>query len=160
HLLLRAESRPRREDRHQGFHGLPADSAAGSRSGPRVGAKHGVVMQRRDFVAAALSTPPLARDLARLLRPPAPGDAVRIASPNGAIELQLLPALGAGVTYGVTFRSRPVIASSSLGILVDGVDLGQGVEAGKVESYRANERYACRGVHSQATNRFNEIGRA
>ena len=48
-----------------------------------------------------------------------------------------------------------MIASSSLGILVDGVDLGQGVEAGKVESYRANERYACRGVHSQAINRFN-----
>ena len=112
-------------------------------------------MRRRDFVAAALSTPPLARDLARLVRPPAPGDALRITSPNGAVELQLLPATGPRLTYGVTFRSRPVIESSSLGILVDGVDLGQGVEAGTVESYRANERYACRGVHSQATNRFN-----
>ena len=112
-------------------------------------------MRRRAFVAAALSTPPLARDLARLLRARAPVDGIRIISPNGAVELQLLPALGPRVTYGVTSRSRPVIEASPLGVLVDGVDLGQGVEAGKVESYRANEHYDWRGVHSQATNRFN-----
>jgi len=112
-------------------------------------------MRRRTFVAAALSTPPLARDLARLLRPPASSDAIRVTSPNGAIEIALLPADGSRLTYGVTFRNRPVIEASPLGILVDGVDLGQGVEAGKVESYRANEHYASRGVHSQATNRFN-----
>ena len=112
-------------------------------------------MRRRTFVAAALSTPPLARDLARLLRPPASSDAIRVTSPNGAIEIALLPADGSRLTYGVTFRNRPVIEVSPLGILVDGVDLGQGVEAGKVESYRANEHYPSRGVHSQATNRFN-----
>jgi len=112
-------------------------------------------MRRRAFVAAALSTPPLARDLARLLRPRASGDGIRITSPNGAVELQLVPALGPRVTYGVTFRSRPVIEPSPLGVLVDGVDLGQGVAAGQVESYHANEHYAWRGVHSQATNRFN-----
>jgi len=112
-------------------------------------------MRRRTFVAAALSTPPLARDLARLLRPPASSDAIRVTSPNGAIEIALLPAVGSRLTYGVTFRNRPVIEVSPLGILVDGVDLGQGVEAGKVESYGANEHYASRGVHSQATNRFN-----
>jgi len=112
-------------------------------------------MRRRAFVAAALSTPPLARDLARLLRPRAPDDGIRITSPNGAVELQLLPALGPRVTYGVTFQSRPVIEPSPLGVLVDGVDLGQAVEVGKVESYRANEHYDWRGVHSQATNRFN-----
>jgi len=111
-------------------------------------------MRRRAFVAAALSTPPLARDLARLLRPHASGDGIRITSPNGAVEFQLLPALGPRVTYGVTFRSRPVIEASPLGVLIDGADLGQGVEAGKVESYHANEHYAWRGVHSQATNRF------
>src|SRR5207253_2663154 len=71
------------------------------------------------------------------------------------VQSQLLPALGPRVTYGVTFRSRPVIEASPLGVLVDGLDLGQGVEAGKVESYRANEHYDWRGVHSQATNRFN-----
>ena len=112
-------------------------------------------MRRRAFVAAALTTPPLARDLARLLRASAPVDGIRIASPNGAVELQLRPALGPRVTYGVTFRTRPVIEASPLGVLVDGVDLGQGVEAGKVESYRANEHYDWRGVHSRATNRFN-----
>ena len=112
-------------------------------------------MRRRAFVAAALSTPSLARDLARLLRARAPVDGIRITSPNGAVELQLLPALGPRVTYGVTFRSRSVIEASPLGVLVDGVDLGQGVEAGKVGSYRANEHYDWRGVHSQATNRFN-----
>src|SRR3989442_6813204 len=112
-------------------------------------------MRRRAFVAAALTTPPLARDLARLLRASAPVDGIRITSPNGAVELQLLPALGPRVTYGVTFRSRPVIDASPLGVLVDGVDLGQGVEAGKVESYRPNEDHDWRGGHSQATNRFN-----
>src|SRR2546429_2435789 len=115
-------------------------------------------MRRRAFVAAALSTPPLARDLARLLRPPAPGDGIRITSPNGAVELQLLPATQPRATYGVTFRSRPVIEPSPLGVLVDGVDLGQGVEAGKVESYRANGHYDWRGVHSGATIGFSGGG--
>src|SRR5256886_8231653 len=112
-------------------------------------------MRRRTFVAAALSTPPLARDLARLLRPPASSDAIRVTSPNGAIEIALLPAVGSRLTYGVPFRNRPVIEVSPLGILVDGVDVGQGVEAGQVESYGANEDYASRGVHSQASYRFN-----
>lgn len=38
---------------------------------------------------------------------------------------------------------------------VDEVDLGQNVEIGRVETYRTNERYASRGVHSEAIDHCN-----
>src|SRR5438034_887500 len=112
-------------------------------------------MRRREFVAAALAVPvapALARDVARLV--PAPRDAIRIASPNGSVEFELRHAVGPRLSYGVTFRNQRVIEPSPLGIVVDGVDLGQGVEAGTVESYYGNERYPWRGVHAEAINRF------
>src|SRR5438094_4896803 len=105
-------------------------------------------MRRREFVAAALAVPvapALARDVARLV--PAPRDAIRIASPNGSVEFELRHAVGPRLSYGVTFRNQRVIEPSPLGIVVDGVDLGQGVEAGTVESYYGNEqigRASCR----------------
>src|SRR5438034_887502 len=112
-------------------------------------------MRRREFVAAALAVPvapALARDVARLV--PAPRDAIRIASPNGSVEFELRHAVGPRLSYGVTFRNQRVIEPSPLGIVVDGVDLGQGVEAGTVETYYGNERYPWRGVHAEAINRF------
>jgi alpha-glucosidase len=47
-----------------------------------------------------------------------------------------------------------VLGRSTMGVVVDGVDLGQGAEIGRVESYDGNEVYPTRGVHSKAVNRY------
>jgi alpha-glucosidase len=105
-------------------------------------------MLRREFLAAALATPALAR------WPQARAGTTRVSSPNGAIELQLLHGDGAPLALGVTFRNRPVIDPSRLGILVDGVDLAQATEVGKIESYHGNDHFPWRGVHAEAAGRF------
>ena len=40
---------------------------------------------------------------------------------------------------------------------MDGVDLGRGAAIGEVETYRVDERYPTRGVHSEAVNRCNGV---
>jgi alpha-glucosidase len=57
--------------------------------------------------------------------------------------------------YSIALGSNAVIEAARLGIIVDNVDLGNGAEAGKIDSYHLNESYAWRGVHSKATNRCN-----
>jgi len=109
-------------------------------------------VRRREFAAATLVAPGLSRALLAR-RGAALGDPIRVSSPGGVVEFQLL-AIGPGLSYGITFRGRPVIEASTLSILVDGVDLGQGVEAGKVELYEGTECYPWRGVHSTAISRF------
>ena len=109
---------------------------------------------RREFIAAALTAPAAAawaRDWDVGVRAPAP---IRVASPSGAIEFQLFPDDRGPLSYAVTFRNRNVVDRSVFSMLLDGVELGQGVKPGKVEAYEGNERYAWRGVHSEAVNRF------
>ena len=107
-------------------------------------------MRRREFIATALVAPVLAR-----LGQAHTGTA-RVSSPNGAIDLQLSADSGR-LTYSVTFRGRPVIESSPLGILVDGANLGEEVTLGKVESYHGNDRFPSRGVHAEAVARFRGV---
>ena len=119
---------------------------------------------RREFLAATLVAPvapvtaaSLARMLARDGRQrwvQAAPEAIRLSSPNGSIEFHLLHGDEPGLQYRITFRDRPVIDASPLSIVVDGVDLAQGVEVGKVSSSQANERYPWRGVHAEAINRY------
>jgi len=116
-------------------------------------------MQRREFLAAALVAPiapiapALATDVERAWCAADGDDGVRISSPDGAVEL-LLQGDESQLRFAVTFRSAAVIEPSPLSLLVDGVDLAQGATVGKVESYERNERFAWRGVHGQAVNRF------
>ena len=116
---------------------------------------------RREFLAAALAAPVLhpawqrADRLSASLRVSAgPADAVVVSSPDGRVEFQLAWRDRPRLTYRVAFRGRPVLEDSSVALLVDGVDLGRGVETGRVASYHASERYAWRGVHSEAINRL------
>jgi len=106
---------------------------------------------RRDFLSAALAAPILATELSAPLQP----NNFSVASPDGKVRFEILPREQARLSYRVTFRNQPVIEASALGVVIDGVDLCQGVEAGKTERYRLNERYAWRGVHSEAINRCN-----
>lgn len=114
----------------------------------------GIHPSRRSFLAAALATPMLplleAKGVARL-----PSSGFTINSPDGKIQFRLLLREQSRLRYQVAFKRQPVIAPATLGIVVNGVDLGQGVEVGAVERYRLNERYSWRGVHSDAVNRCN-----
>ncbi len=80
---------------------------------------------------------------------------VTVVSPDDQVQLQLRLDERANLTYQVTFRKRLVLEPAPLGILVDGVNLGQRVELGKVEPYSVNERYRTRGVHAWSVNRGN-----
>src|SRR5215469_15047352 len=74
-------------------------------------------------------------------------DKVEVESPGGKVLLTL----SAGpdrLGYAISLAGRPAIATSPLGIVVDGRDLGQGAGLGRVETYRADEAYPTRGVHS------------
>ncbi|HYE75553.1 MAG TPA: glycoside hydrolase family 97 N-terminal domain-containing protein, partial [Blastocatellia bacterium] len=106
---------------------------------------------RRKFLATALAAPAVVGEFSTALQT----NNVSIASPDGKVQLQILPREQARLSYRVSFKNQPVLEASTLGIVVDGVDLCQGVEVGKAERYRLNERYDWRGVHSVAVNQCN-----
>jgi alpha-glucosidase len=80
---------------------------------------------------------------------------VVVQSPGKKVELRLGAGKDGRLVYGVRLGKDEVVATSPLGILVDGVDLGQGAQVGKVERYALDEKYPWRGVHAQAVNRVN-----
>ncbi|MCI0377735.1 MAG: glycoside hydrolase family 97 protein [Gemmataceae bacterium] len=80
-----------------------------------------------------------------------------MASPDGAVQFQLLVRDKVQLSYRITFRNNPVIESSALGILLDGVDLTRGVETAKPETFKINEKYPWRGVHAEALNHCNGV---
>ena len=108
---------------------------------------------RREFLSTALAAPIFATELSSSFQ----SNNVSTASPDGRVRFEILPREQSRLGYRVTFRNRVVIEASSLGIVIDGADLGQGVEIGKAERYRLDERYAWRGVHSEAVNRCNGV---
>src|SRR4029077_13801393 len=86
---------------------------------------------------------------------PAASEDVTVTSPDGNVQLRLQSRDRSPLSYQVLFQNKPVIETSRLGIKIDGIDLGQGAEVGKAETYQTNEKYACRGVHAQAMNHCN-----
>ena len=77
---------------------------------------------------------------------------VAVTSPDKKVRFTILVRDG-HLRYLATLNEQPVIEPSALGIAVDGVDLGQGASIGRVASYRLDESYPWRGVHSRAVNR-------
>jgi alpha-glucosidase len=106
---------------------------------------------RREFLSTALAAPILATELSSSFQP----NNIRVAGPDGKVRFDILLRGQSRLSYRVTFRDGVVIETSPLGIVIDGVDLCRGAEAGKVERYSLNERYAWRGVHSEAINHCN-----
>src|SRR5713226_4876870 len=82
-------------------------------------------------------------------------DDIGIASPGGNVQLAILLRDNGRLSYGISFKQRPVVEMSPMGIVVDDVDLGQGVAVEKVDRYRLREAYSWRGVHSKAMNHCN-----
>ncbi len=90
-----------------------------------------------------------------LCRPAAASEGMTVASPDRRIQFRLVLQEGARLGYAVTFRAKPVIETSRLGIVIDGVNLGDGIQAGRINRYRVNETYPWHGIHSTATNHCN-----
>jgi alpha-glucosidase len=78
-----------------------------------------------------------------------------IASPDTHIAFELSVRSEGRLAYRVTMKGHPVVETSRAGILVDGVNLGDGVVVNGVERSRLDERFKTRGVHSTAVNRHN-----
>jgi alpha-glucosidase len=78
----------------------------------------------------------------------------RVRSPNGSVQVRVLPE-GGRLHFGVTLHGKPVIEASPMQFTVDGVDLTEGAEPGRTETYQVNETYPWRGAHGVATNRCN-----
>lgn len=75
-----------------------------------------------------------------------------LASPNKQVEFRLASAEAGHLRYSVSFRGRPVIEDSPLGITLDGVNLADSAQAGKLDPYRVQEKYPWYGVHSTAVD--------
>jgi alpha-glucosidase len=118
---------------------------------------------RRAFLSAALAVPLVGLPLRikrsamsrAVLSPTIPVPDITIASPNGQLQFNLLSREHGGLSYRITSKNTPVIETSPIGIVVDGVNLGKDVEIGKAVPYLLNEKYPSRGVHSEAVNHCN-----
>lgn len=84
----------------------------------------------------------------------APIDRVVITSPRATLRIALHAGEGR-LLYEVARGRAAVIEPSRAGIVVDGVDLGDGVTLGAVENYRVSDRYSWRGTHSLAVDSAN-----
>ncbi len=107
---------------------------------------------RREFLSAALATPVIVAGLPATFR-----TNVKVSSPNGNVQFQLITVDPKQLSYQVTFKNNPVIQLAHIGIIIDDVDLGKNAEVGKVETYRTDETYQSLGIHSRAFNRSNDV---
>lgn len=80
---------------------------------------------------------------------------VAVSSPDGHVQFHLSTDSNASLLYSVSFSGKPVILTSAAGIVVDGVNLGHGVELGKAERYEINSSYPWYGPHSTAQDHSN-----
>ena len=79
--------------------------------------------------------------------------AVRLTSPSGLVSFDLTRDASGALVYSIRLGNDLVVEPSAVGIVVDGSNLGSGVEIGRAQSYTVDERYPWYGVHSTATNR-------
>jgi alpha-glucosidase len=80
---------------------------------------------------------------------------VTVGSPNGNVQIKIFVTEKTGLSYELTFKKQPVIQASPLGIVVNNVNLGQGVAIKHTERYNIKESYPSRGVHSVANDHCN-----
>jgi len=78
-----------------------------------------------------------------------------LTSPDGKVKLTITVAPDGRLTWSASLEQTPVIEPSPLGIVVDGINLGVGVQIDRGGPYRVDERYDWRGVHSKAVNSAN-----
>lgn len=80
-------------------------------------------------------------------------DPSRILSPDGNIEFIGYVEKGQ-LIYSVNFNGTPVVEASPLGLVLDNVNIGKNVTAGKQEAFEKKETYPWRGKHSIASDHY------
>lgn len=69
-----------------------------------------------------------------LSAPTRAADEITVASPDGRVQFRLSKDAKGSLTYTVTLGSKAVIEPSKIGIVVDKVNLSEGVELGKADA--------------------------
>jgi len=77
----------------------------------------------------------------------------QVTSPDGSIQIHVM--CGGQLSYEVGLKNQTVIEPSRLIFSLDGKEITSGPAIGEIKTYRINETYPCRGVHSQAVNNCN-----
>ena len=91
------------------------------------------------------------------LLPALAADILTLASPGGKVEFKLVTLEGGRLGYAAMLGGKAVIEPSALGIVIDGVNLGENAEAGRPARYQVKQTYAWHGVHAMATDRANGV---
>ena len=78
---------------------------------------------------------------------------ITILSPDSALEFTAAVVKGQ-LSYSVLFKGQPVIETSPLGLILDKINLGDGVSIARPEWYEANTTLPCRGKHSTAIDHY------
>src|SRR5262249_13221364 len=81
-------------------------------------------------------------------------DQTQIASPDGSVQCNVFSSDGV-LRYEVSFKNKPVIEASPLSFTIDGAEFAAKASFGEIKTYRVNETYPWRGVHSTASNHCN-----
>jgi alpha-glucosidase len=81
--------------------------------------------------------------------------AATVTSPDGQVRFTVAASPEGRLSYSVTMRGQPVIETSPLGIVVDGVNLGEKAALGRSERYSTNQTYPLYGAWSPAADRSN-----
>lgn len=74
---------------------------------------------------------------------------ITIKSPGGKVETTVSLQNDSRLAYAVRFDGREVLAPSPIGVTVDGVDLGLGVELGKAKQEAHRVEFPCYGNHER-----------
>ena len=109
---------------------------------------------RREFLLTAIAAPVFIASLPTIAAA-ATVNEITVSSPDGRVQFNLFLDQSR-LRYRVTLNRKPVLETSQIGIIVDGVDLGNSVVVGKTQRYAIREKYSSRGVHSEAINNCNE----
>jgi alpha-glucosidase len=105
---------------------------------------------RRAFLTTMIGAPVVLRDW-QIVRA---RDEISVASPNGKVQFELHHELEQ-LSYRVFLNNSPVLETSQLGIVIEGIDLSRGVTVKRVAHYRIHEKYPTRGMHSAALDSCN-----
>lgn len=80
---------------------------------------------------------------------------VKLESPGGSITISLSTESSGRLVYSVLYGGKEVVSRSALGLSIDGKKLGENVLIGEPILSVVNEKYATKGVHDTAVNRYN-----
>ena len=84
-------------------------------------------------------------------------EAIRVFSPDGRVQFELAPGAESSLAFRVLFQDKPVIDTSPIEMTLNGLNLSRGVEVGKADAYRVDEKYPWRGMHAEAHNHCNGV---